>query len=115
VQGSNDYFLIDALRNSAGASNRRRNDSNNGSLLKSNKHCLWRGKKEAEIMDANSKEYKELSCRDFKSDCGFMVRAETSEELMKYCQEHACSVHGKCGSSPESREKIKSHIKDVWV
>ena len=66
-------------------------------------------------MDTNSKEYKELSCRDFKSDCGFMVRAETSEELMKYCQEHACSVHGKCGSSPESREEIKSRIKDVRV
>ncbi len=60
-----------------------------------------------------AKEYRELSCKDFRSDCGFMVRAETSEELMKYCEEHACSVHGKCGSSPEKREKIKSHIKDV--
>jgi len=66
-------------------------------------------------MDADSKRYKELSCRDFRSDCGFMVRAETSEELMKYCQEHACNTHGKCGSSPEGMEKIKSHIKDVWI
>ena len=66
-------------------------------------------------MATNSKQYKELSCRDFKADCDFTVRAETSEELMKYCQEHACSIHGKCGSSPESREKIKSRIKDVWV
>jgi predicted small metal-binding protein len=44
-----------------------------------------------------------------------MVRAETSEELMKYCEEHACSIHGKCGSSPEKREKIKSRIKDVQM
>jgi predicted small metal-binding protein len=66
-------------------------------------------------MATNLKQYKELSCRDFRSDCGFMVRAGTSEELMKVCQEHACSTHGKCGSSPEGREKIKSRMKDVWV
>ena len=66
-------------------------------------------------MDANSKRYKEVSCRDFRSDCGFTVRAETSEEVMKICQDHACSTHGKCESSAEGREKIKSRMRDVWV
>ncbi len=61
-------------------------------------------------MATNDRGYKELNCRDFGADCGFMVRAETVEEVTKYCQEHACSVHGKCGGSPE---KIKSRIKDV--
>ncbi len=66
-------------------------------------------------MASNSKHYKELMCKNFGADCDFMIRAETSEELMRYSQEHACNVHGKCDSSPESMEKIKSHIKDVWV
>jgi predicted small metal-binding protein len=56
-----------------------------------------------------------LHCKDFRSDCGFMIRAETSEELMRYSQEHACNVHGKCDSSPESMEKIRSRIKDAWI
>jgi len=63
-------------------------------------------------MDTQSKDYKELSCRDFRADCDFMVRAETADEVAKYCQEHACSVHGKCGTSTE---KIRSRIKDVRV
>lgn len=64
---------------------------------------------------ANQKEYKQLSCKDFGADCDFMVRAQTSEELMKYCQQHACLVHKKCETSPRSDEKIKSRIKDVWI
>lgn len=67
------------------------------------------------MMASDSKEYKELSCRDFKADCDFMVRAETADEVMKYCQQHACDSHGKCASSFESREKIKSRIRGVRV
>jgi len=66
-------------------------------------------------MATNSKQYKELRCKNFGSDCKFMIRAETSKELMRYSQEHACNVHGKCDASHESMEKIKSHIKDVWM
>jgi predicted small metal-binding protein len=61
------------------------------------------------------RELKELSCKDFRSDCDFMIRAESEEEVLKKCQEHACSAHGKCSDSPDAREKIKSHIRDVWV
>jgi predicted small metal-binding protein len=66
-------------------------------------------------MATHVKEYKQLSCRDFKADCDFMVRAETVDEVAKYCQEHACSVHGKCGASPEIANKIKARVKDVWL
>jgi len=66
-------------------------------------------------MATHVKEYKQLSCRDFKADCDFMVRAETVDEVAKYCQEHACSVHGKCGTSPEIANKIKARVKDVWL
>jgi predicted small metal-binding protein len=72
-------------------------------------------KREVKAMATDSKEYKELSCRDFKADCDFMVRAETADEVMKYCQQHACDSHGKCASSSENREKIKSRIRSVRV
>ncbi len=57
---------------------------------------------------------KELSCKDFRSDCDFTARAATEEELLKKCQQHACSAHGKCDDSPRSREKMRSRIKDAW-
>jgi predicted small metal-binding protein len=56
---------------------------------------------------------KELSCRDFREDCGFTVRAKTEKEILNKCQAHVCSAHGKCSTSPEMREKIRSHIRDV--
>jgi predicted small metal-binding protein len=64
---------------------------------------------------ANQKEYKQLGCKDFGADCDFMVRAQTAEEVAKYCRQHACSVHNKCETSPRIEEKIKSRIKDVWI
>jgi len=66
-------------------------------------------------MEGHSRRYKELTCKNFGSDCNFMIRAETFEELMRHSLEHACNVHGKCDSSPESMEKIESRIKDVWM
>ena len=62
-------------------------------------------------MDA---EYKELSCKDFGSDCDFSARAKTEDEILDKCQKHACSAHGKCSDSPEMREKIRSHIRNVF-
>jgi predicted small metal-binding protein len=59
------------------------------------------------------KEFKELSCSDFRPDCDFTVRAATEEELLDKCQEHACNVHSKCGESPEIREKLRSRIRAV--
>ena len=64
-------------------------------------------------MASDQKEYKELSCKDFRSECDFTARAETEEELMSKCQAHACSAHNKCDTSARSREKIKAHIRDV--
>ncbi len=63
---------------------------------------------------ADVKEYKELSCKDFRKDCEFTVRAKTEDELMKECREHACNAHGKCNISPATEERIKSKIRDVW-
>ena len=72
-----------------------------------------KNRRDAKAIAINSKGYKELGCRDFKAHCDFMVLAETADEVMKYCQQHACAAHSKCASSSESREKIKSHIRNV--
>jgi len=58
---------------------------------------------------------KELSCRDFRQDCDFTVRAKTEKEVMDRCQVHACSAHGKCSTSAEMREKVRSRIRDVMT
>ena len=63
---------------------------------------------------AAEREYKELSCRDFRLDCDFTVRAKSEDDLMRECRDHACSTHGKCGTSPETDARIRSRIRDVW-
>ena len=64
-------------------------------------------------MNKTQKTYRELGCRDFRQDCDFTVRAKTENEILDKCQIHACSVHGKCSDSPETRDKIRSHIREV--
>jgi predicted small metal-binding protein len=56
--------------------------------------------------------YKELSCKDFRSDCDFTIRAKTEEILLERCRKHACSAHDKCAIPPE---KVKSHIRDIKI
>jgi len=65
------------------------------------------------MMAKQTKEYKELGCRDFGQDCDFTVRAKVEGEILDKCQAHACSAHGKCNDSPEMREKIRSRIRNV--
>ncbi len=64
-------------------------------------------------MAFKGKELKELSCKDFRSDCDFTVRAKTEKEILDKCKEHACSAHDKCNESPEVTQKIKSRIRPV--
>jgi len=61
-----------------------------------------------------TREYKQLSCRDFGADCDFMVRAQTEEEAITLATEHACRIHSKC-QVPSDQSKIRGLIKTVWV
>jgi len=56
---------------------------------------------------------KMLRCRDVGVDCDHVIRAETEEELMRKCAEHAKTAHGMTEISPELAAKVKSAIKDV--
>ncbi|MFH1334925.1 MAG: DUF1059 domain-containing protein [Candidatus Zixiibacteriota bacterium] len=62
-----------------------------------------------------NKTYKQISCQDFGVDCGFMVRPETDEEVMRVAADHACRLHHKCESSPYIEKKVKSLIKEVTI
>ncbi len=60
------------------------------------------------------KEYKQLNCRDAGTDCHFMVRAETEDEVMRSAGEHACRVHNICEMTPELKSKMQGLTKSVW-
>ena len=56
---------------------------------------------------------KSISCRDVGVDCDFQASAETVEELLKKCQEHARSAHGITEIPMELVAKVQAAIKDV--
>lgn len=56
---------------------------------------------------------KELRCSDVGFDCGFEVRADTEEELMKKVAEHAEEVHDMKEISEEVVAKVRAAIRDV--
>ncbi len=65
-----------------------------------------------------TKEYKQVGCLDFAScGCGFMVRAETEEELSRLCAEHGKFVHNMdMATMPaDMLAKFKSVIKTAKV
>jgi predicted small metal-binding protein len=61
---------------------------------------------------AQQEEYRELCCKDFRSDCDFTIRAKTEEILLERCRKHACSAHDKCAIPPK---KVRSHIRDIRI
>ena len=64
-------------------------------------------------MAHHTKGDKELGCGEFRQDCDFTVRAKSEEEILSKCRVHVCSAHGKCSDSAETREKVRSRIRDV--
>ena len=56
---------------------------------------------------------KESRCSDVGFDCGFEVRADTEEELMKKVSEHAEEVHDMKEISEEVVAKVTPAIRDV--
>jgi len=56
---------------------------------------------------------KMLRCRDVGVDCDAVIRAETTEELMKKVAEHAKKVHGMSEIPEDLAKKVKAAIKEV--
>lgn len=55
---------------------------------------------------------KVLRCSDVGFDCGFVIRADTEEELMKKVAKHAAEVHDIKEVSEEVAAKVKAVIRD---
>ena len=56
---------------------------------------------------------KQITCRDVGVDCDFQARANTVEELMQKCAEHAQSAHGMTEIPPEMAAKVQGAIREV--
>ena len=56
---------------------------------------------------------KAISCRDVGVDCDFEARANSVEDLMKQCAEHARSAHGMTEIPPELVAKVQGAIREV--
>lgn len=55
---------------------------------------------------------KAIKCRDVGVDCDFEARANTVEELLQKCAEHARTAHGMNEIPPEMAEKVRSAVRD---
>ena len=55
---------------------------------------------------------KVIRCRDVGVDCDFEARAETEEEILKKCAEHASKEHDMIEIPPEIIEKIRESIRE---
>ncbi|MBI3896042.1 MAG: DUF1059 domain-containing protein [Acidobacteria bacterium] len=56
---------------------------------------------------------KAIKCRDIGVDCDFEARAETVDELLRKCAEHAKSDHGMNEIPAEMEAKVQAAIRDV--
>ena len=56
-----------------------------------------------------------LACRDLGSDCPYVARGETMEELMADAVKHGKEVHGYTDeqlNDPEMMKKVKAAVKE---
>ena len=55
---------------------------------------------------------KVVSCKDVGVDCDFMMRGETSEDILRQAAEHARTAHNMTEIPPEVAEKLRAAIRD---
>ncbi len=56
---------------------------------------------------------KSINCADVGAECGWSTTAETEEEILQKCAEHAKEEHKGMEVTPDLVAKIKSHIKEI--
>jgi predicted small metal-binding protein len=55
---------------------------------------------------------KVVSCKDVGVDCDFVMRGETTEDILQQATEHARTVHNMAEIPPEVAEKLRVAIRD---
>ncbi len=58
-------------------------------------------------------EYQQVSCRSLGSDCDFMVRAATEEEILRRMSDHRCEIHRACSFDSDLALKIGNSMRGV--
>ena len=53
-----------------------------------------------------------INCSDMGSDCAFVARGETLEEVLAVGAEHGKEVHGITEITPEMVEMVKGLVRD---
>ncbi|MBI4459311.1 MAG: DUF1059 domain-containing protein [Acidobacteria bacterium] len=56
---------------------------------------------------------KTIKCRDIGVDCDFEARAETVDELLRKCAEHAKTDHGMNEIPAEMAAKVRAAIREA--
>jgi len=56
---------------------------------------------------------KAIKCRDVGVDCDFEAQAESVDELLKKCAEHARTAHGMNEIPAELAAKVRGAIREV--
>ncbi len=55
---------------------------------------------------------KVVSCKDVGVDCDFVMRGETTEDILQQAAEHARTVHNMIEIPPDVAEKLRGAIRD---
>jgi predicted small metal-binding protein len=55
---------------------------------------------------------KVVSCKDVGVDCDFVIRGETTEDILQQAAEHARTVHNMTEIPPDVAEKLRGAIRD---
>jgi predicted small metal-binding protein len=55
---------------------------------------------------------KVVSCKDVGVDCDFVMRGETTEDILQQATEHARTVHNMTEIPPDVAEKLRGAIRD---
>jgi predicted small metal-binding protein len=55
---------------------------------------------------------KVVSCKDVGVDCDFVMRGETTEDILQQAAEHARTVHNMTEIPPDIAEKLRGAVRD---
>ncbi|MFY9561428.1 MAG: DUF1059 domain-containing protein [Terriglobales bacterium] len=55
---------------------------------------------------------KVVSCKDVGVDCDFVMRGETTEDILQQAAEHARTVHNMTEIPPDVAEKLRGAVRD---
>jgi len=55
---------------------------------------------------------KVVSCKDVGVDCDFVMRGETTEDILQQAAEHARTVHNMTEIPPDVAEKLRAAVRD---